>query len=149
MTVELTRNIRNLPIELILIIRAYSYSFQPIEIRNDLLSYFESKNIIRNLFSLRYQDLMPYERDADMNWLVSDLLCFMNRNRSNFYKFRDEFNDICHRIYMLRDADPEKIRKIVNGTYAKNIFFQFNVYWGLLTIDERNRFMEIQKKIRY
>ena len=152
MTVELTqltKNIHNLPIELISIIISYSYSPQPIEITKDILSYFESKATIRNVFYLRYEDLMPYERDADMNWLVSDVLCYMNRNRATFYKYQDQFYAICKRNYMLRGVENDTIRKIVNDSRNKNIFFQFNIYWGLLNSDERNHFIEIQKKIRY
>lgn len=144
----LQRNIQNLPIELISIICSYSYSPQPIEITKDILSYFESKSTIRSMFSIRYKDLMPYERDADMNWLVSDVLCFMNRHRSTFYKYEDQFYEICKRNYMLRDAENVRIRKLVNGAFNKNIFFQFHVYWGLLTPTERNQFIEIQKKLK-
>ena len=152
MTVELSRlnrNIRNLPIELISIIISYSYSPQPIEITKDILSYFESKATIRSMFSIRYYDLMPYEKDADLNWLVSDVLCFMNRNLANYYRYQDQFYAICKRVYMLRDAENFRIKKIANRSHYKNILFQFNVYWGLLTPDERNRFIDIQKKIRY
>ena len=149
---ELTRlktNIHNLPIELISIIISYSYSPQPIEITKDILSYFESKSIIQGLFYMRYKDLMPYERNADMNWLVSDVLCYMNRNRATFYKYQEQFYAICKRNYMLRDLENDRIRKIVNDSRNTNIFFQFHVYWGLLTPEERNHFIEIQKKIRY
>ena len=152
MSMELLRlktNLNRLPTELMLIIRAYSYSPQPIEIRNDLISYFESKATIRNLFYLRYEDLMPYERDADMNWLVSDILCFMNHNRATYYKYQDQFYEICKRNYMLRNAEHPRIKRIANRAHYKSVFFQFHVYWGLLTPDERNRFIEIQKKIRY
>ena len=152
MTAELTRltkNIRNLPIELISIIISYSYSPQPIEITKDVISYFESRTIIRSMFSERYLDLMPYERDADLNWLVSDILCFMNNNRATYYRYQDQFYEICKRNYMLRNADNYRIKKIANRAHYKNVFFQFHVYWGLLTPDERNRFIEIQKKIRY
>ena len=146
---RLKTNLNRLPTELIEIIRAYSYYFQPIEIRNDILSYFESKATIRSMFWIRYQDLMPYERNADMNWLVSDVLCYMNRNRASFYKYQDQFYAICKRNYILRNAENDHIQKIVNESRNKNIFFQFNVYWGLLNSDERNHFIEIQKKIRY
>jgi len=146
---QLTRNIRNLPIELVSIILSYTHSPQPIEITKDIRSYFESKAIIRSMFSIRYKDLMPYERDADMNWLISDILCFMNRNRATYYRYQDQFYEICKRNYMLRDAENFRIKKIANRSHYKNVFFQFNVYWGLLTSDERNHFVEIQKKIRY
>ena len=146
---QLTRNIQNLPIELISIIISYSYSPQPIEITKDILSYFESKGIIQIMFYQRHKDLMTYERNADMNWLVSDVLCYMNRNRATFYKYQDQFYEICKRNYMLRGVENDTIRKIVNNSRNKNIFFQFNIYWGLLNTDERNHFIEIQKKIRF
>ena len=109
---QLNRNIRVLPIELVSIILSYTHSPQPIEIRNDIRSYFESKAIIRSMFYQRYMYLATYERDADMNWLVSDILCFMNRNRASYYRYQDQFYEICKRVYMLRDAENFRIKKI-------------------------------------
>jgi len=151
MTMELSRlnrNLRVLPIELVSIIISYSYSLQPIEIRKDILSYFESRKIIRSMFYTRYHYIASYEKDADMYWLVSDVLCYMNNHRATFYKYQDQFYAICKRNYMLQDAENIRIQKLVNGAFNKNIFFQFHVYWGLLTPEERNHFIEIQKKIR-
>jgi hypothetical protein len=78
--------IRRLPADLINIIISYTYSPQPIEIRKDIRSYFETKKTIRNMFYERYEHLLHKKRDADINWLVSDLLLFMDRPRSRFRK---------------------------------------------------------------
>ena len=146
---RLKTNLNQLPTELILIIRAYSYSPQPIEIRNDLISYFESKKTICTIFSLRYRDLMIHEINSDLNWLVSDILCFMNCHRASFYNYQKQFYNIFKRNYMLRNAENHYINKIVNRACGKkNIRSQINIYWGLLTPEERNTFIEIQKKIR-
>jgi hypothetical protein len=38
--------IKKLPIEVLYIIMSYSYQYQPLELRNDLISYYKTKNII-------------------------------------------------------------------------------------------------------
>jgi hypothetical protein len=141
--------IQQLPPEIIRMIIPYSYSPQPKVLIHDLHSYFESKKTICEMFYLRYVDILTHETHADMNWLVNDILCFMNNHRASYHKYCDQLYDICSRNYMLRNADTHTIRKIVNNSYNKNIHFQFRVYWGLLLPEEREQFIKIQKKIRY
>lgn len=141
--------IKRLPREIVHVIISYSYSSQPKDLMRDIHSYFESKKTICDIFYLRYVDILTHETHADMEWLVSDILCFMNNHRASYHKYAEKLYDICSRIYMLRNADKNKIRKIVNDSYNKDIHFQFRIYWGLLLPEEREQFIKIQKKIRY
>lgn len=140
--------IDRLPLEIVRMIIPYTYSPQSIEFRSDLHSYFESKKTICDIFYLRYVDLLSNETHADMNWLVNDILCFMNNHRSTYYKYADQLYEICTRNYMLRNVDTRKIRDIVNKSYNKDIHFQFRIYWGLFLPEEREQFIKIQKRNR-
>lgn len=131
--------IRRLPADLINIIMSYSYSPQPIEIRKDIHSYFETKPVIRNIFYEKYEYQLVFERDADLNWLVCDLLCFMNRARNRFYK---QEISLFYEIY----KKPVPIKKISNPTYNRELHTEFGVYWALLTPKDRIRFINLYTK---
>jgi len=141
--------IKRLPTDLINRIIPYTYNPQSKELLEDIHSYFTTKQIISEIFYKRYEYLFAYEKDADMNWLVSDILCFMNHNRSTFYRYSEKLYEIYARNYMLRNVDRSIIKKIANNAYNKNIHFQFRINWGLLLPEERENFIKIQKKIRY
>jgi hypothetical protein len=145
----MTEIIKRLPLDIVRMIIPYTYSPQSKEIIEDIHSYFETKKTICDMFYLRYVDLLTHETYADMNWLVNDVLCYMNNHRSTIYRYVDKFYTICTRNYMLRNIDPCILRRIINNYYNKNIHFQFCIYWGLLLPKERNEFIQIQKKIRY
>jgi hypothetical protein len=138
-----------LPQDIVNHIIPYTYTLQSTEITKDIHSYYESKNIIKKIFHDRYQHLFLYEKDADLNWLVSDILCFMNRHRACYYNYVDQLYSIFRRVYMLKDMENSTLKKIVNKSQKKNVHYQFHIYWGMLTPDERYRFIEIQKKIRF
>jgi hypothetical protein len=135
----MTEIIRRLPADLINIIISYTYTPQPIEIRKDIRSYFETKKTIRNIFYERYEYMLVFERDADLNWLVCDLLCFMNRSRNRFYK---QETSLFYEIY----KKNAPIKKISNPTYNRELHTEFGVYWALLTPEERIRFINLQIK---
>ena len=137
----MTEIIKRLPLDIVRMILPYTYSPQAKEIMEDIHSYFESKKTICDIFYLKYVDLLSNERHADMNWLVNDILCFMNNHRSSYYKYADKCYSICTRNYMLRNVDPSTIRKILNKSYNTNIHFQFRIYWGLLLPEERHEFI--------
>jgi hypothetical protein len=141
--------IRQLPQDIVNIIISYTYTPQPVEITSDIHSYFESKKKIKKMFYDRYQHLFQYEKDADIDWLVNDIICFMNQNRASYYMYVDQLYSIFRRVYMLKDMEDSVLKKIINKSRKKNVYYQFHIYWGLLTPNERNRFIEIQKKIRF
>ena len=141
--------IDRLPLEIVHMILPYTYSPQSTEFCSDLHSYFKSKKEICDIFYLRYIDILSNETHADMNWLVNDILCFMNNHKASYHKFTDQLYEICSRNYMLRNVDIRRIRDIVNKSYNKDIHFQFRIYWGLLLPKEREQFIKTQKRIRY
>ena len=128
--------IRRLPADLINIIISYTYTPQPIEIRKDIRSYFETKKTIRNMFYERYEHLLHKKRDADINWLVSDLLLFMDRPRS---RFRILECKLIYEVFKKSHMIQQKIEK--PHLRNRDLYAEFNVYWGSLTPEKRIQFI--------
>jgi len=145
----MTEIIQRLPIELVHIILSYSYNCQPAEICADIHSFINTKQEICDTFYLRYKDILIHEERADMNWLTSDVMTYMNRNHASFHGYQDKFYDICTRHFQLKNKDRGTIHRIFSRLYKKPIFSQFHILWGLLLPDEREHFIQIQNRNRY
>lgn len=139
---------KRLPIEIVQMILAYSYNCKPAPLCNDIRSFFETKKHICDTFYLRYKDILIHEERADMNWLTSDVMSYMNRNHASFHGYQDKFYDICTRHFQLKNKDHAKIHRIFHNLYKKPIFSQFHILWGLLLPEEREHFIQIQSRIR-
>lgn len=140
---------KRLPLEIVHIILAYSYRTQPATLCADIHSFFQSKKQICDTFYLRYKDILVHEERADIAWLTSDVMTYMNRNHASFHSYQDKFYEISSRLFKLRNKDRALIRRIFHNLYKKNIQTQFHILWGLLLPDEREHFIQIQNRIRY
>jgi hypothetical protein len=69
--------------------------------------------------------LIEYEKNADKNWLVSDILLYIKKNKFDYYK---------HCVYVYKDFIFCK----------KDTCSQFNIFWGLLSSEERRHFVQIR-----
>ena len=140
---------KRLPIEIVQIILAYSYRTQPATLCADIHSFFETKKNICDTFYLRYKDILVHEERADIAWLTSDVMLYMNKNHASFHGYQDKFYDITTRHFILKKKDRAKIHRIFSKLYKKPIFSQFHILWGLLLPEEREHFIQIQSRIRY
>ena len=145
----MTEIMKRLPIELVQIILSYSYKCQPAEICEDIHSFFKTKQEICDTFYLRYKDILIHEERADINWLTSDVMTYMNRNHASFHGYQEKFYEITTRHFQLKNKDRATIHRIFSNLYKKPIFSQFHILWGLLLPDEREHFIQIQNRIRY
>ena len=141
--------VKNLPVEIVQIILSYSYNCQPVEICVDIRSFFDTKKRICDTFYLRYKDILVHEECADMLWLTSDVMTYMNKNHASFHGYQDKFYEITTRHFQLKKKDRAIIRRIFHHLYKKNIMTQFHILWGLLLPEEREHFIQIQNRIRY
>lgn len=141
--------VKNLPLEIFQLVLSYYYKCQPAILCADLHSFFTSKKLICDTFYLRYKDILVHEERADMAWLTSDVLTYMNRNHASFHGYQDKFYEITSRLFNIRNKDRAIIRRIFDKLYKKNIMTQFHILWGLLLPDEREHFIQIQNRIRY
>jgi len=92
----------------------------------DIEDFVESKKIIRSIYYDRNYELLQYEENADIYWLVSDLLLFIKRNRPEKYKEKSKKYN-----FFLSKKD--------------SIFLLFHSFWGFLSFEERNRFISLRK----
>jgi hypothetical protein len=118
---------QNLPTDIIYSkIIPYTYNVQPSFILTDIKNFFETKQIISNIYYIRNSHLLEFEENADKYWLISDILLFIKRHKqSSFTKINKSYNKfICSN---------------------KSVHNQFNIYWSTLTPAERDNFILLIK----
>lgn len=146
-TKKLNKLINKLPIELFYHVLSYSYKYPPSSIRDDIISYIESRNIIRNIFYCKYLSLFTIEKKADIKHLVFHLHCY-NTGLSNIYDgYEPKILELCNRNYMYSKNQNYNIQNLINIAYpVQNHELRFGTVWGLLTPEERNQFIYIHQK---
>lgn len=126
-TKTLLQQIQLLPYEILHShIIPYTYSPQSSNLLGDITNFIETKEKISYIYYYRNRELLLYEKNADKEWLVSDILLFTKRNNIDLYR-------VFTRIY----------KKFI--ITKKNICTQFNLFWSFLSPKERNHFIQIRK----
>ena len=100
------------------------------EILEEIQLNFKTKLIIKHIYYNKYYHLLFCEKDADLNWLVSDIILYFKLNKLNNYKYISKTYN----------------KYIINNI---NINIQFNYFWNKLTIFEKINFINIFKKSKY
>ena len=135
-----------LPIEVTYIIMSYSYKIQPIEIRKDIISYFESKKKVLNIFMNRYcnnNDLFNSNKIylRHLSFHIYSYICCI---KSLYSVCEDKLYDFFRRCYVFKNITSNQLLWDKLKPYlTKNYIFSSNILWGLLTVDERNQFISI------
>lgn len=93
----------------------------------DIINYFKTKEIISSLYYNKYKNLLQYEKHADKYWLISDIILFTKKNNLSSYKKKSKMYN-----------------KLIQ--YTNTIYNQFPLFWGFLTPNERNNFIQIRTK---
>ena len=101
----------------------YTYYPQSTELLSDIRNYVETRDFISTIYLDKYYELLPYEKDADKNWLLSDIVLFTKKNNIALYP-------VFNAMYL---------------NQKKNIYSKLNVLWTFLSIRERNYFCQIRK----
>ena len=116
-----------LPEDIISYIIPFTYSPQCETLLSDIRNFVETKKFITKIYGDKYADLLPYEKNADMNWLVADVIMFTKNYDESLYL-------LCSYIY--NDFLFTK----------KNIFAQFNIFWSKISPNERTIFVRLRSK---
>jgi hypothetical protein len=123
--------IKKIPIHIIYFnIIPYTYSIQSSFLLLDIKNFNETKKIIFELYYLEYSYLLKYEKNADKNWLVSDIVLFTKKNKISLYK---KINRLYNEFMCL------------NKYLNKCINYLFNIFWSYLIPNERDSFIKIMK----
>jgi hypothetical protein len=119
-----------LPDELIFKILSYSYNTQSHELLQDVRSYYLSKKIADRFYYKLWIETMHQPSFEDRNWLINDLGFVIDS-----FRFRN--------IYMLRNHSNNQLNDIVVRLSKRPVNFQINIYWGLMSTEDRSRFIKI------
>jgi hypothetical protein len=129
--------IKKLPEELRQYILTFTYEFQPFFLLNDIRHYVTTRPNIQDWYINRFAWEYP---DAEHDWLHNDLIGFCNEQYATMYGYRDRFVGIFSRMFWLKNKSREEllcnIRKLFKNSVKAN-----NITWGLLTIEERDKFI--------
>lgn len=117
-----------LPMEIIHFhIIPYTYTYQPIHLLSDIKNYIETREIISTIYYNKYKDLLQYEKNADKNWLISDILLFIKL------------------IKLKLKQNPSTIARIhIYCNKKGNVNSRLNYIWSILTVEERNIFIQVR-----
>ena len=102
-----------------------NYNTQSSELLLDIRHFTETKKTISNIYYKKYSDLLPFEKDADKYWLVSDILLFVKKNKYSYYT-------LLNRKYNKYLSEQKSIHKL------------FNMFWAFLSQNDRNIFIQIR-----
>ena len=102
-----------------------SYHTQHPNLLEDIRNFTETKKVISDIYLEVNAHLLPWEVDADKNWLVSDVLYYIQRHKYKHY-----------------NKQARKYNRFMSSN--KSIHSQFNIFWGFLYPEDRNHFVRIR-----
>ena len=126
----MNRLLQNIPIELYYHILSYSYNPQPKNLQKDIISYVKTKREITSIFYRRYHKIDVYKH---LSFHIQSYLTGL----SNIYNINCKTEQVCNRLFIWN--------KLL--TLDKNLCFSHHIFWGLLTIEEREQFIQIHKEM--
>lgn len=134
--------IKQLPYELIEIIRKYTYRFQNKELLLDIRDYNYSKKLVLQLYYTRFIHDIENEANSDKNWLSNDIDRYLNEDQATMFGLTDKYYNTLLRLYTFKtplSIDKFYVKKLQNYPINKEI----NIAWGLLTPIERKEMMNM------
>ena len=129
--------VKKLPEELRQYILAFTYSFQPFILLNDIRDYTRTRPIIQEWYINRFAWEYP---NAENDWLYNDLIGFCNGHHALMYGYRENYYEILSRLFLLKNKTCEQLLpycRIFRYSSKTN-----NIIWGIFTEEERSSFME-------
>ena len=132
--------IQRLPEDIKNYIIPFTYSSQPSELLEDIRSFFSTKQEVSYIYFTQWFD--STEEDLDKCWLVNDLFAFANDYNPTLYGYLESCYIMFSRNIMLKSSHKRInnfLSKLEKETFNKKI----NVFWGLMTPEERIDFIDI------
>ena len=133
--------IQKLPEAIKLHILSYSYFPQPKTLLLDIKNYFSTHVIIHNYYYEIHKWELNTEENANLNWLINDLLGYSNNNRPLNTGYVDYFYNIMRRHFLLQNKPNESIDRLLSNLHNKKVTSKINILWGLYTPHDRIRFI--------
>jgi hypothetical protein len=130
-----------LPKELIYIILSYTYQPQSKELTEDIKNYYESRQIILNVYYEFWINKNKHSEPSDKEWIINDLYRYYNKDFVSMNGYVDEFYELFFRKFNIQTK--EQVNKYITVLDNKSLDTQINVLLTLLNPKERNEFILI------
>ena len=132
--------IKYLPNELIIFIKKLSYNTQPKELLCDFRHFYNTHKIVKDTYI--YDNIRNYLLEINVNDMS------MIQNNILYYGTGNIYN-IFNRLF--NKPNKKKIIKFMEGFVSTHKYSlkKFNTYWGLMSIKERENFMNLIKDLKY
>lgn len=129
-----------LPNELILFVRKLSYKKQPKDLLCDFRHFYKTHKIVKDTYI--YDNIRNYLLEINVNNIS------MIQNNILYYGVGNIYN-IFNRLF--KEPNIEKIINFMEGFVSihKYGLKKFNTYWGLMSIKERENFLNLIEDLKY
>lgn len=128
-------HIKKIPTEIIINkILPYIYETKPVDLLLDIITFRTDWNIIMNLYAFSY----------NYRILLFDLIYFCNNSIYTHDSITLKFQNLLKRNFILSKFSNDQLLYFIYTTFhekRRNTLSQIKFIWGLLTINERNEFI--------
>lgn len=134
--------LKRLPPELISLIFSYTYTPQPIALLHNLRDYFQTKQIISNIYYSTYMSIIVPDK------IVVDIFFFVNRFMPLSEGFSHDMYEIWFRDWRLQTI-PEVDAQVNAIIKRRTIPAIFTLFWAMMLPVERANFIIMAVQIAY
>ena len=134
---ELSKNIKRLPDALKLYILSFHANTQPEKLLEDIKHYNVSRNRLKDIYDNRWREFSHIYPQID-DWLDNDLVYHLTSGPTMF-GYQGAICGVLKRYFNYNSETCFKFLKSKNSTFVSNTI------WGLLTLSEREDFIECQE----
>jgi hypothetical protein len=135
------------------IIISYTYSYQPPQLLEDIISYIKTKKILHQYYKIRYASInINLDNIASNDWFYNDIWWHLQdglTSREHMFLLlknkRLKTYRLYSKLYKFLNAEDTVIYKYLHeriNKCSKNINLDINIIWGLLTPNQRQRFID-------
>ena len=128
--------IQKLPADIIQKIIPYTYNLQDKTLLDDIVNYKTTRTRIDELYYNCWIILVGLEQPDDKNWLINDIFAYANDYKATMHGYVEKFYRIFYRNPRLHNI--EEVNQYVEKLERQEVIAQINIFWGLLTSEERN-----------
>ena len=138
---NVTNFVQKLPEDILKRIIPYTYNSQPSILLRDIRNYHNTLQLINKIY-YQYWVIDRFSTAIGSKWeLINDIEVYANHNTPTMVSFIDNFRHIWFRNFTLNNND--EFESFIMKYNRKSVSTQINMFWGMLTPNERNQFIVI------
>ena len=131
--------VQKLPEDIINRIIPYTYSPKSQTLLHDIRNYHNTMQLVKTIY-FKHWVIMKYYSEIESKWeLINDIERYANLNTPTIISFTDNFRHIWFRNFILNNNN--EFFNFILDFELKPVQTQINMFWGILTPNERNDFI--------